>query len=348
MLSKGACVLAALVDAPGGEPRVGSVELPARATGSTLVCVLAAPLNPLDLLIASGAFHSARHEDPYVPGSECVGRVLESDVFAEGSLVYAECKASPATPGAFAERAIIPDEDLLALPDGVDPVLAAAIGNSGTAAFLPLVEIANLRVGETVLILGATGAVGRLAVQIAHRRGAGRVIGVARNAGELDSLLSLGADAVVELRRDESVEDLAERLVAASGPVDVVLDGLYGLPLEAALRACGQRARVVSIGNLAGPTVEIPAGLLRGKQITLTGFAGLHTPLRDKRTALTWLWTALALGDLRVAVNRVSLSELPAAWQAQAASPYAKFVVLPGGDPSPSANPELTGDNHAA
>jgi NADPH2:quinone reductase len=331
---------AAIVDAPGAHPRVGTVTLPERSAGSTLITVIAAPLNPLDLLIASGAFHSARHEDPYVPGSECVGRVIESEIFAVGSLVYAECKATPLTPGAFAERAIILDADALPLPDGVDPVLAAAIGNSGVAAFMPLVEVANLRPDETVLILGATGAVGQLAVQIAHRRGAGRVIGVARDRKALEHVLTLGADAVVELRADESAEDLAARLVGTAGPVDVILDGLYGTPLEAALQTCAQRARVVNIGHSAGTTAQIPAGLLRGKQITLTGFAGLHTPLRDKRSALSWLWTALALGDLRVDVSTVPLEDVPAAWQGQATSPHVKYVVVPHHKP--------TGENHAA
>jgi len=148
-------VLAAIIDAPGAEPRLGPIALPPRTPGTTLVAVVAAPLNPLDLLIASGTFHSARHEDPYVPGSECAGVVLDSDVYPPGSLVYAECHASPATPGALAAQALIVDEDLLPLPDGVDPVLAAAVGNSGTAAFMPLAEEAGLRPGETVLVLGA-------------------------------------------------------------------------------------------------------------------------------------------------------------------------------------------------
>jgi NADPH2:quinone reductase len=350
MLSKGACVLvhAAIVDSPGAEPRVGEVLLPPRQSGSTLITVLGAPLNPLDLLIASGAFHSARHESPYVPGSECVGRVIESDTFVAGSLVYAECKASPRAPGAFAESAIVPDADLLSLPDGIDPVQAAAIGNSGVAAFIPLVEIAKIRPGETVLILGATGAVGQLAVQIASRRRAGRVIGVARSRAALDELLPLGADAVIELRPDESAGDLAVRLGEVAGTVDVVLDGLYGTPLEAALQVCAQRARVVNVGHSAGPVAQIPAGVLRGKQITLTGFAGLHTPLRDKRAALSWLWTALALGDLHVDVTSVPLEELPRAWRAQSASAHTKFVVLPGGVSSPAANTEPTGANHAA
>jgi NADPH:quinone reductase-like Zn-dependent oxidoreductase len=322
---------AVIIDAPGAEPRLGSVVLPPRTSGTSLLSVLAAPVNPLDLVIASGTFHSARHEAPYVPGSECVGVVLDSGRYPPGALVYAECHASPDTPGTFAARVLVADEDLLPLPDGLDPVLAAAVGNSGTAAFMPLVEDAGLRAGETVLVLGATGAVGQLAVQVAHRSGAGAVIGVARDHAALGRLLDLGADAVVELRAGESGEELAARLLAAGGPADVVLDGLYGVPLEAALRACAPRARVVNIGNPAGATAVVPAGLLRGKQLTLSGFAGLHTPLRDKRAALTWLWTHLACGELQVKVRTFPLEEFPSAWRAQAGSPHAKCVILPGG-----------------
>jgi NADPH2:quinone reductase len=316
---------------------MGSVVLPERPAGDTLLAVVAAPLNPLDLAIASGTFHSARHEAPYVPGSECVGTVLDSDRHPVGSLVYAECHASPDSPGAFADRLLVADDDVLPLPDGLDPVKAAAVGNSGTAAFVPLIEIAGLRPGDTVLVLGATGAVGQLAVQVAHRNGAHRVVGVARDHAALTGLLALGADAVVAVRPGEGPEQLADRLLAAAGPADVVLDGLYGLPLEAALRVCAPRARVVNIGNPAGATAQVPAGLLRGRQLTLSGFAGLHTPLRDKRAALDWLWTALARGELHVPVHALPLGDLPSAWSAQAASPHTKYVLLPyGGRPEPS------------
>lgn len=325
-------VAAAIVDSPGAQPRLGSVTLPARTSRTTLVRVIAAPLNPLDLVIATGTFHSARHEAPYVPGSECVGTVLESDRYATGSLLYAECHPSPSNPGSFAEQVLVADEDTIPLPDGLDPVRAAAVGNSGTAAFMPLVEDARLRPGETVLVLGATGAVGQLAIQIAQRHGAARVVGVARDGAALERLRSLGADAFVELRADEDVEELAARLLATAGPVDVVLDGLFGRPMEAALRACAQRARVVNIGNPAGGIAQIPAGVLRGKQLTISGFAGLHTPLLDKEPALTWLWSALAGGELQLDVRAISLRELPEAWQLQASSPHAKSVVVFGSE----------------
>ncbi len=331
-------IQAAIIDEPGAEPRLGSVAEPVRRAGTTRVAVVAAPLNPLDLVIASGTFHSVRHDSPYVPGSECVGTVIGSDRYPPGSWVYAECHAGPTTPGALATRALVADEDLLPLPGGVDPVLAAAVGNSGTAAFMPLVEDAGLEAGETVLVLGATGAVGQLAVQVARMHGAGRVIGVGRDRDALERVLALGADAVVALRPDEREGELADRLRAATGPLDVVLDGVYGVPLQAALTVCAPRARVVNIGNLAGATVPLPAGLLRGKQLSLSGFAGLHTPLRDKQAALTWLRAALIRGDLQIGVRAFPLQELPAAWRAQAASPHVKCVVLPGDEPCPTSH----------
>jgi NADPH2:quinone reductase len=328
---EGVVMPAAIVDAPGAEPRLGSVAIPSRTPGTTLLAVVAAPLNPLDLAIASGTFHSARHDEPYVPGSECVGVVLESDRYAPGSWVYAQCHASPTTPGTFAARVLVADEDLLPLPDGIDPVLGAAVGNSGTAAFVSLIEYGGLRVGETVLVLGATGAVGQIAIQVAHRSGAGRVVGAGRDPETLQHLLSVGADAVVEFRPGEPTDELAARLLAAAGPVDVVLDGVYGPPLEAALRVCAPHARVVNIGNAAGATAQVPAGLVRAKQLTLSGFAGLHTPLQAKRAALTWLWTSLTRGELHLEVHTVALDQLPAAWRAQASSPHEKCVVLPDG-----------------
>lgn len=322
-------VTAAIIRRPGVRPHIAEVVLPPHEAGTTLLDVVAAPLNPLDLLIASGEFHSARHDSPYVPGGECVGIVAESEVYPIGSMVYAECHPSPETPGALATRVRVHDYSVLPLPVGIDPILAAAVGNSGVAAYLPLIDVAGLRHGNTVLILGATGAVGQLAIQISRLMGAGRVVGVARDQQALDRVLSIGADAVVCIGEGDGVAELAARFVEAAGPVDIVLDGLFGAPLEAALVACQMHARVVNIGHLAGATAEISAGVLRGKQLTVSGFAGLHLPLEAKRAALNWLWEAAANGFLELQISTVPLSELPSAWDAQALSPHAKYVVQP-------------------
>jgi len=323
-------IRAAIIDGPGARPHVGTVELPAPAPGYSVLRVVAAPVNPLDLLIASGTFHSARYEQPYVPGSECVGVVVQSGGHPVGTQVYAQCQAAPDRPGSLATHLFVKDEEILALPPGVDAVFAAAVGNSGVAAYMPLVENAGLRKGETVLILGATGVVGQLAVQIARNRGAGKVIGVGRDRSTLDRLLRLGADAVVGLRADESADDLAARLSKAAGPVDVVLDGLYGVPVQAALQSCAPHGRVVNIGNPAGSDLLLPAGLLRSKQLTLTGFAGLHISLAAKRDALTWLWRQVGDAAIELDVRTSPLCDIAATWSVQQSSPHAKHVVIPG------------------
>jgi NADPH:quinone reductase-like Zn-dependent oxidoreductase len=322
-------VVAALIDRPGAEPKLGAVELPVLTPGHSVLRVLAAPLNPLDLLIASGTFHSARHEQPYVPGSECVGEVIQSGRYAIGTQAYAQCQATPKNPGSLATHLVVRDEDVLELLPGLDPITAAAVGNSGVAAYLPLIEIGGLQAGETVLILGATGAVGQLAIQIARSRGAAKVIGVGRNRSALDRLLRLGADAVVSLLSDESEDDLALRLLDVAGPVDVVLDGLYGTPLQAALKVCAPHARVVNIGNLADSTVLLPAGLLRSKQLTLSGFAALHMSMEAKQGALTWLWRKVIDATIQVEVRTSALRDIATTWSVQRASPHAKCVILP-------------------
>lgn len=322
-------VVAAIIDGPGALPRLRTVGLPALTPGHSVLRVLAAPLNPLDLLIASGAFHSARHERPYVPGSECVGVVVRSERHALGSQVYAQCQASPHEPGSLATHLVVRDDDILALPRGLDAVTAAAVGNSGVAAYMPLIETAGLQAGETVLILGATGMVGQLAVQIARIRGAGKVVGVGRNRSALDRVLRLGADAAVALLPDESEAALAVRLSAAAGAVDVVLDGLYGVPLQAALKTCALHGRVVNIGNPAGSTAVLPAGLLRSKQLMLSGFAGLHMSIDAKQGALGWLWRQVIDAAIEVDVRTSALQDIAATWSLQQSSPHAKCVVLP-------------------
>ncbi|WP_319451162.1 MULTISPECIES: zinc-binding alcohol dehydrogenase family protein [unclassified Mycobacterium] len=322
-------VAAAIIDQPGASPRLGTVDLPATTPGRSLLRVLAAPVNPLDLHIASGTFHSLRHDRAYVPGSECIGVVMHSARYEPGERVYAQCIATPDRPGSLATHVVVGDEDVVPVPGDVDAVTAAAVGNSGIAAYLPLIQTARLKAGDSVLILGATGTVGQLAVQIARSHQAARVVGVGRDTSALEQVLGLGADAVVELRDNDTEDELADRLLkATNGRVDVVLDGLYALPLQAALRVCSPHGRVVNIGNAAGASAEIPAGLLRSRQLTVVGFAGLHVPMTIKEPALVWLWRQIAARKLHVPVERSSLVDIGRTWSLQESSPHAKHVVF--------------------
>jgi NADPH:quinone reductase-like Zn-dependent oxidoreductase len=322
-------VTAAIIDHPGASPRLGTVDLPPVPPGRTVVKVMASPLNPLDLHIASGKFHSLRHTQPYVPGTECVGTVMHSSRYEPGSRVYAQCTATPDRPGSLATHVVVEDEDVVPVPGDVDAMTAAALGNSGVAAYLPLIETARLSTGDHVLVLGATGIVGQLAVQIARSHGAARVIGVGRDATAMRQVLSLGADAVVELMEKDSEEALSDRLSeAANGRVDVVLDGLYGMPLQAALRACSSHARVVNIGNSAGATALVSAGVLRSRQLTVFGFAGLHVPMTAKEPALQWLWQQSAACKLHVPVQPSALADIAHSWSLQGSSTHAKHVVV--------------------
>jgi NADPH2:quinone reductase len=159
---------AALITSPGARPRIDSVPMPARAPGQSLLKVVAAALNPIDLAIAEGAVPIARYEQPYIPGMECVGEIQESERFPAGTLVYAEVFASPARPGTFATSVVVADDAVVAISGKPDPRKAVGVGNAGVAAFIPLIDRAGLRENETVLILGATGVVGQIAIQIAN------------------------------------------------------------------------------------------------------------------------------------------------------------------------------------
>src|SRR5260370_16255399 len=122
---------------------------------------------------------------------------------------------------------------------------------------MPLVEIARIRPGDNVLILGATGAVGQIAVQIAKAKGAARVVGVGRDRAVLEHLKSLGADAVVELRAGEEAVELTDQLRDVARPVNVILDGLYGIALEASLPVYASQARVGYIWHSASGNAAI-------------------------------------------------------------------------------------------
>jgi NADPH2:quinone reductase len=277
--------------------------------------VLAAGLNGVDVLIASGTHYFSPKELPVVAGIDGVGRT------ADGRRVY--FSRPPAPYGSMAERAPVQPTAVLPVPDGVSDVVAAALGNAGMAAWMPLSDSGRLAAGETVLVLGATGVVGRLAVQAARLLGAGTVIAAGRDAGRLAELRELGADRTVDLARD----DLPGALRAAGG-VDVIVDYLWGQPAAAALTAGKPGVRLVHVGDRAGAEAPVPGALLRSLGASITGFLPVWSGAAAMATAYRRLGEAAAAGHLDVPAEAVPLADVAAAWARYPGTRH-KLVLVP-------------------
>jgi len=228
----------------------------------------------------------------------------------------------------MAERTLVPGDGLLDLPHGVDDVVAAALGNSALAAWLALTWRGELESGETVLVLGATGACGGIAVQAARILGAGRVVAAGRAGEWLDGLRERGADAVVAV---DDAGDLVEALKeAAQGKVDVTIDLLWGEPAVAAMQVAGRFARHVEVGNMAGLELTFPAPLIRSKCLDIRGFSVALPPIELRREAYTRLCEHAAASDLEVEYEAVPLDDIATAWERQQQpSGGPKMVLVP-------------------
>jgi NADPH:quinone reductase-like Zn-dependent oxidoreductase len=232
--------------------------------------------------------------------------------------------------GGMAERTLVRDGMWFPVPDGVDDLTAAAVLNPGMAAWKTLVREGGLTAGEKVLVLGATGASGRIAAQLARRAGA-RVVVAGRNPRVLDALVERGAQTAV--RVDRPAADLVAEL-AAAGPFDLVVDYLWGAPAEAAFAALGRagrpaggRIRYVQVGMSAGETAALPAMALRAAPVQLTGGGiGGRAPLAESAEAFGDLLGLVAGGEIAVDVEAVPLADVESAWVRAAGGRRVVFV----------------------
>lgn len=310
---------AAVLREYGKTPACAEWEEPVAGDGQVLVAVGAAGLNPVDLALASGTFYGGSPPLPSVVGREGVGRT------PDGARVYFDGPIAPF--GSMAERAPVAAPSTFPVPDGVNDALAVCFGIAGLAAWLPLAWRAELRAGETVLVLGASGVVGQIGVQAARLLGAGRVVAAARSDEGLERAAALGADATVKLGGDG---DLAERFrEAAQGGVDVVLDPLWGEPAAAAVEAANPGARIVQVGQSAGARSSILSAAVRGKMLAILGHSNFATPPEVRRDAFARLASHGAAGELSVELERVPLDDVGRAWEWQRDSPHRKLVVVP-------------------
>ena len=301
---------AAVVNVLSQPPRYQSFPEPAAGDGEGIIHVRAAGLHPIVKALASGSHYAGKGEVPAVPGIDGVGTL------DDGTRVYFTFARRPW--GSMCERTVAPRAKCLSLPDGIDDLQAAAIVNPGMSAWLSLKERAGLSRGETVLILGATGVAGQLAIQAARHLGARRVIAAGRN---VEALAGTNVDAIVKLDQpDDAVRD-AFAAEAATG-IDVVHDYLWGRPTELLLEALSKgfsanatrATRLVEVGESAGRTINLPGATLRSLDLKLLGSGFGSVPLQKVFDAIPTLFSLAASGTFKVSVEPVPLKDVEAAW----------------------------------
>lgn len=321
---------AAVIRTHAAPPEYLSWPLPRRARGQALVRVMAAPISPLDLLCASGKSYFGAPQLPYIPGVQGVGIVMEAESFAPGQQVWFSCDAGMKPgDGSMALYCVIDETSALVLPDQVDNDLAAALGLSAIAAWMALTWRGHLQPGEQVLVLGASGAVGQVAVQAARLLGAGRVIAASRDENGRSRALTLGADAAVDLTGDD-VDEISKRIAAAcDGPLHLIIDPVWGLPAEAAIRALATEGRLVNIGSAAGPAARFESATVRSRLHTILGYTNNALTREQKAQALTEILTYAAAGHCTVERETVPLAKVAEAWERQAAFARCKLILVP-------------------
>jgi NADPH:quinone reductase-like Zn-dependent oxidoreductase len=305
---------AAVVRSFDRPPRYETYDTP-EPTGpdETLVDVLAVGLHPRVRTGASGRHYTSTGRLPMIPGIDGVGRL------ADGQRIYFACPDDAW--GSMADRAVVDLRQTVPLPDHVDVTKVAAAMNPAMSAWVALRRRVPLEPGQSVLVLGATGNAGGMAVQVAKRLGAARVVGAGRNLERLAGLPAIGADEVVALADDPAVT--AGRLAGAAAEVDVVIDYLWGEPaataIMALLKARADRSRAmnwIQIGATAGPTIELPSVALRSANLRLQGTGQGAVSPQAYLAELPSLVEEIDAGTIEVNARPVPLADVEATWSA--------------------------------
>jgi NADPH:quinone reductase-like Zn-dependent oxidoreductase len=289
-----------------------------------LISVLAAGLHPRVRSQADGSHYTSTDQLPLVPGIDGVGRT------ADGTLRYFVLPDT--TMGAMAEQTVIDLRRSIALPEDCHPVELAAAMNPAMSAWVALCRRIDFAAGQSVLVLGATGNAGQLAVQIAKHLGASLVVGAGRSADRLDALADLGADLTVSLGGDP--DDVAHRLGEAARDVDVVIDYLWGEPTAEAMHAIvtrrsdpGQPLTWIQIGSVAGPTATIPSAALRAARLQIVGSGQGAVPIGGFLGELPELAAEVGRGAFRIDARAVPLTDVASAWADRSSTQ--RLVITP-------------------
>ena len=344
---------AAIVEAGGRPPEPAEVPEPRRGPGEALVRIHAAALNPVELHIWNGHFFDGPPKPPYVIGLEGIGVVEEGERLAPGTRVRVEfVHPGYGRDGAVAEYAVAPEEpdasnrasqaSVAAIGDELDDTAAAALGVPVFTALMCLERAQRAGAsldGAHVLVVGATGAVGLVAVQLAKMLGAARVVAAGRNAERLQRALQLGADAAVELGEPRAGTEpgdgggaggLRDRFAeAAGGRLDVALDPLWGEPARAAIEALTWDGVYVSFGQAASPVAELSGIPLRNRRVTVVGHSGAWATPQERQAALSRAHELAARGGrpLELETEELPLEEIGSAWERLSRSAGRRLVV---------------------
>lgn len=328
-LCKKKAMKAAVLHQFGSAPVFEEIPDPVPAEGQLIMSVKAASVKNLDKLRASGTHYASYTSLPAITGIDAVG------VLDDGTRVYAQ-----GVNGTIATKALINKEQYLTLPAGIDDITAAALPNAVIGAAMALRYRAAMQPGDTVLINGATGVTGKIAVQVARHYGAGKIIATGRNAALLEELKALGADEIISLKQEDA--EIISRLkeLHAAHPVNVVIDYLWGHPVSliiTALKGGGlhnitAKVRIVTVGSMAGENIMLPSSVLRSSAIELLG-SGIGSLSKEDLQSyhtqvLPEMFELAASGKLQIGTTTAPLADINTAWNAEIEAGKRLVIVM--------------------
>ena len=308
---------AAVITELGQTPEVADRPEP---SGEAIYEISTVALNAVDINVGAGRYFGGHPELPYVAGCEGVGRADDGTrvyLFSDGLGLSRD--------GLLAERAAAGSDLGIQLPDTVSDDVAASCGIAGMAGWMPVAWRAPVSKDDRVLVLGATGTVGLVAVQAAKLFGAAHVVAAGRNPERLERATELGADATVNLEEDDLVTAFKEAS-GGDGPT-YILDTLWGPPAAAAIQAAAPGWRSVQIGQSAGAEVPLTSAAIRGKMGELYGYTDFAVPRDEFREQYLRLVGHAAAGEIVFDIESYPLERVGEAWERQAAGAHAKLVV---------------------
>ncbi len=304
---------AAVLHEAGGIPRYEDFPDPVAGDGEVIIDVKAVAVENVDKAIAAGTHYAGEKyigRFPVIPAFDGIGALPDGTLVGFGNIRLPY--------GALAEKAVVPQGSYVPIPDGIDPAVVAVTASAVTA--MSMKTAAGFVPGETVLVQGATGVAGRLAVKVARLLGAGRIVATGRDDDQLREVQAIGADTVINTAVSDDA--LAQAYLDARGDgYDVVVDYLWGRPSEILLRALvprsfafGKPTRVVQIGESAGAELALAGSSLRTSGVEIYGAAkGLGPQTMEEVYQQIVTWTRS--GELTFDVEKVPLREIETAWQ---------------------------------